>query len=83
MDNRVVVTFNMVKRNISVDIDIPTDITARDLVKALNTAYKLEINTDDIKQCYIQMENPIALLRGNNLISESGIRNGSVLYYTE
>lgn len=83
MDNRVVVTFNMVKRNISVDIEIPTDIAARDLVKALNTAYKLEINTDDIKQCYIQMENPIALLRGNKLISESGIRNGSVLYYTE
>lgn len=83
MEEKIIVIFNAPKKNICVDLEIPTDITARDLVRSLNEAYNLGIDTDDIKKCHLQMENPIGLLRGNLVIADSGIRNGSVISYTE
>ena len=81
-DNAIVV-FKMHKRNQSVDIQIPLFISANELVLALNTAYGLGIDTSDIKHCYLKAENPIALLKGNKTLAEFGLRNGSVINYTE
>ena len=82
-NDTAIVVFNVQKRGVTVDIEIPLSITANDLVLALNTAYELEIDTSDIKNCYLQAENPIALLRGNKTLAEYGLRNGSVIYYTK
>ena len=79
----VIVVFKMHKRNVSVDLDIPLNITANELVIALNTAYDLKIDVTNIKNCYLKSENPIALLRGNKKLSEFGLRNGSVINFTE
>lgn len=81
--DRVVVVFRMVKRKKTVDIDIPLDISANDLVLALNSAYELGINLNDLKNCYLQAENPIALLRGNRSLREFGLRNGTKICFTE
>ena len=78
-----IVIFNMHKRNESVDLEIPLDISANELVIALNAAYDLNIDVNDIKNCHLKAENPIALLRGNKTLAEYGIRNGSVIHYTE
>lgn len=78
-----IVIFHIIKRNLSVDLEIPLNITANELVLALNTAYELEIDTSDIKNCYLKAENPIALLKGNKTLADYGIRNGSDIYYTE
>ncbi len=78
-----IVIFNILKRNVSVDLEIPLDITANELVIALNTAYRLGIDTSDIKNCYLKAENPIILLRGNKTLAEFGLRNGSSINYTE
>lgn len=83
MDNRAVVIFKMHKRKADVDLEIPLDITANDLVNALNTAYDLGIDTNDVKNCYLKAENPIALLKGNRLLSEFGVRDGTLINYTE
>lgn len=84
MDNeKVIVIFKITKRNVNVDLEIPINITANDLVYALNTAYELNIDTSDINNCYLKAENPIALLRGNKILSDYGLRNGSIIYYTE
>ena len=83
MDNSVVIIFNDLKKNESFDLEIPIDITANDLVVALNTAYKLGIDTSDQKKCYLKAENPFALLKGSKKLSEFGVRNGSVINYTE
>ena len=64
-----------------VEIEIPLDITAKDLVTALNDTYNLEIDTNKILDCYLVSENPIAFLRGNMLLSEYGIRNGTDIIY--
>ncbi len=83
MDNKAIVIFRMYNRNEEVDLEIPLDITANDLVNALNTAYDLGIDTSNIKNCYLKAENPITLLKGNKTLSEFGVRNGTVINFTE
>lgn len=83
MNNKAIIIFNITKRNFSVDLEIPLDISANDLVIALNSAYDLGIDTSDVKNCYLKAENPIALLKGNKLLSEYGIRNATVINFTE
>lgn len=79
----VTAVFNMTQRNIVKDIEIPLYITANELVVALNEAYELKIDTSSVKNCYLKTEKPIALLRGNKTLAEFGVRNGTVIYFTE
>lgn len=78
-----IIVFNITKRNFTVDLEVPLDISANDLVNALNTAYELGIDTSDIKNCYLKAENPITLLKGNKTLAEFGLRNGSIINFTE
>lgn len=80
---KAIVIFNNKKNNMSIDLEIPLTISANELVEALNTAYELGIDVSDIKNCYLKSENPIALLKGNKTLAEYGIRNGSVIIFTE
>lgn len=82
-NDTAIVILKLHKRNISVDLEVPLNITANELVIALNTAYELGIDTSDIKNCYLKAEFPIALLRGNKTLAEYGIRCGSVINFTE
>ncbi len=77
---RAIVVFNIVSRDFFEDIDVPLDITANDLIKALNKVYALNIDTSDIKNCYLKAERPIALLRGSRTLAEFGIRSGSRIF---
>lgn len=79
----VTVVFNMTKRYIIKDLEIPLNITANELIVALNEAYDLEIDTSNVKECYLKAEKPIVLLRGNKTLAEFGIRNGTIIYYTK
>lgn len=76
-----IVIFKASQKNIYVDIETPLDITANEFVIGLVTAYELDIDTSDIKQCYLKAENPIALLKGNKLLSEYGVHNGTIINY--
>lgn len=78
-----IIILNIVNRNFTADLEVPLDISANDLVNALNTAYALGIDTSDIKNCYLKAENPIALLKGNKTLAEFGLRNGSIINFTE
>ena len=82
MDNKAVVVFKIMKRKKEYDLEIPLDISANDLVAALNTAFDLGIDTGDIKNCYFQAERPIALLKGTKSLAEFGVRNGTIIYFT-
>lgn len=62
------------------DIEIPLDITANDLVVALNAAYQLGIDIDDYRNCFLRCERPIVLLRGERNLKSFGIRNGSLIH---
>lgn len=78
-----IIIFKHERRNIEADIETPLDITANEFVIALNAAYDLNIDISDIKQCYLKAENPIALLKGNKVLSDFGVHNGTIIYYTE
>lgn len=81
MDDRVTIFFENRELNETIELDIPTTITANDLILALNSAYGLGMDTDNIFHCYLASENPIAFLRGNKLISDFGIRDGSKVIF--
>lgn len=78
-----IVEFEMVKKKLCVDIEVPINISADELVKSLNIAYSLGIEAANPRNCFIQAENPIALLKGNRLLKDFGIHNGSILRYTK
>lgn len=82
-ESKIVIILNLKRTNERIDLEVPADITANDLVIALNKAYHLGIDLSDQKQCYLKTENPFALLKGSKRLSEFGIRNGTIINYTE
>ncbi len=83
MNDRAIIIVKIFPRKEIYDIDIPLDISANDLVIALNEAFKLEIDTDNILNCYLRLENPIALIHGNKLLKDYGVRNGTIINIVE
>ncbi|MCD7981740.1 MAG: EsaB/YukD family protein [Clostridiales bacterium] len=83
MNETAVVTFCNPGRGQTVELEIPVDITANDLILALNEAYHLEMDTENIFHCYFAAEHPIAFLRGNKRLSDFGVRNGTVIIYKQ
>ena len=82
MDDKIIASFVMHRRNRRVDLVLPLDMTAHELVLALNQAYELGIRTEDLGQCYLSCENPVALLRGRRTLREIGLRDGSIVHFT-
>lgn len=63
------------------EIEVPLDITANDLIYALNEAYDLGINSENVFENYICMENPVAFLRGEKTLRDFKMRNGSRIIF--
>lgn len=82
-NDTAIVILNITKRNFTVDLEIPLDISANELVIALNKSYDLKIDTTNVQNCFLKAEKPIALLKGNKTLKEFGVRNGTVIYFTD
>ena len=52
---KAIIIFNNIKRQQSIDLEIPLNISANDLVLALNSAYDLGIDISNIKNCRIDI----------------------------
>lgn len=81
MNNKAIVQFINSNTKQNVELEIPINITANDLIIALNEAFDLKMDIDNIFGCYLIAENPIAFLRGNKELSEYGIRNGTKIIF--
>lgn len=81
MDDKVIIQFINNFTGQKMELEIPVHITANDLIIALNEAFNLEMDTDNIFNCYLIAENPIAFLHGNKELSEYGIRNGTRIIF--
>lgn len=79
MEDKAIIIVKIHKRKELYDVEVPLDITGNDLVIALNQAFSLGINTENILDCYLKMESPIALIRGNKLLRDYGMRHGSII----
>ncbi len=81
MEETAIVLFKNINDNTIQEIEVPLYITANDLVIALNQAFSLEMNVNDIFNCYLVAVNPIVFIRGNKTLEELGIRNGTEIIY--
>lgn len=82
-NNAIIMTVKIIKQNIEEDIEVPKSITANDLIIALNSAYDLGIDTENVFGCYLKTENPITLLKGNKTLEEFGLYNGTSIIINE
>ena len=78
-DDKVIVILHIKKLSKKYDVEVPLYITANDLIKGLNTAFNLGINTENINECFLSCENPIVLLKGNKTLREFNLRNGTLI----
>lgn len=83
MDEKIIVELYSKKNGVICDLEIPLHITAIELLQALNQAMHLGIRTEQIADCFLTAENPIALLRGNVELADFGLHDGSRIYYGE
>ncbi len=81
--NTAVIVFQIEKTKELHDIEVPLDITANELVHALNVTYDLGINEDDITQLYFKAENPIILLKGKRTLKEMGVHQATKVIFSE
>lgn len=79
--NRIVAVLFMKQQDKKIDIDIPLDITANELIIGLTKAFDLNIDTSDLSSCCLKTENPIALLRGDKTLADYELRNGTIINY--
>lgn len=77
-----VAVFRWHKKGIQQDYEIPLDISANELIVALDSALNLGLDLSDLSRCYLKTENPIALLRGNKLLRDYRLRDGTIINYT-
>ena len=81
MDDKIIVMLKKNESDEGVDIEIPLNISAEELIYGLNQSFNLGIDMNDPRSCYLRASNPIALIRGEKTIAEHGLRNGSSLYF--
>lgn len=81
MNDKAIVQFINYNTEQKEELEIPVHITANDLIIALNEAFNLDMDIDNIFSCYLVAENPITFLHGNKALSEYGIRNGTKIIF--
>ena len=82
MQDKAIIIIKIFSRKEVYDIEGPLDISANDFVIALNQAFQLGIDTNNILNCYLKTESPTALIRGNKLLRDYGLRNGTIINIT-
>ena len=82
MQDKAIIIIKIFSRKEVYDIEVPLDISANDFVIALNQAFQLGIDTNNILNCYLKTESPTALIRGNKLLRDYGLRNGTIINIT-
>lgn len=81
MKENVVVIFERINTGETFDLEVPLNITVNELLYGLNTGLNLGLDLEDSSQCYLTTENPIGLLKGNVLLSDCGIHNGTKICF--
>lgn len=79
---KIILLFVNHRTNSQIDIEVPLNITAGELIFGLNSGLSLGMNVEDIYQCYMSAENPIVLVKGNKTLEELGLHDGSVIHFT-
>ena len=76
---KVIVVLNLIHQKRQLDIEIPLDISVYELVTALKETFQLPIKAESMYDCHIRTENPIGFFRGNQILAECRIMNGTII----
>lgn len=79
MEKKVVITIQLFERKEEYDIEVPLDISVEDFIDALSEAYDLSAKFALPENRFLRADSPIAFLKGEHLLYEYGIRNGTVI----
>ena len=64
------------------DIEIPLDITANELIYGLNKGLNLGLRMNEPLDSLFRSENPVALLRGDTVLSDYRLHQGSKIIFS-
>lgn len=81
MSEQLIMIFHHTKKAETCDIEVPSNLTAIELVSALNDGFDLGIDLKDMTQCYMKTTNPIVLLKGNKTLLEFGLHQGTHIWF--
>ncbi len=81
LNEKAIVEFINTEDHSRKELEIPLNITANDLIIALNDTFHLNMDVDNIFNCHLTAENPIAFLHGNKELEKYGIRNGTRIIF--
>lgn len=74
--DRGIVIVTIDKTNMEFEVEIPLNITVREIYMALIKAFNIKDNKN-LTGYYIKTENPTCFLRGNDVLKDYGITSGS------
>ena len=79
LKHTAIVTLKIPSKNLQVDLEVPLQIAADRVVRAIFETYGVPDGTNPALLC----EEPIALLCGRQTLEDLGVRDGSILSLTE
>lgn len=74
--DRGIVIVTIDKTNKEFEVEIPLNITVREIYMALIKAFNMKDNKN-LTGYYIKTENPTCFLKGNDILKDYGITSGS------
>lgn len=77
--DKAVVTVKIEGTDEEYELEIPTDVTVKEICAALSKALKLEERKIKISGYYIKTENPICFLKGNDVLKKYNIASGTTI----
>lgn len=77
--NKALVTVNIEGVKDEYELEIPLDISVKEICAALSKALKLEDRNIKISGYYIKTENPTCFLKGNDILMKYNIANGTTI----
>lgn len=80
MKEKIIVVMNIPELGILEDLEVPTEISAQELILALSKIYGLTVSPEQMAEYYLKADCPKALLRGGKTLQEYGLRDGTRLW---
>ncbi|WP_143315252.1 EsaB/YukD family protein [Clostridium sp. HBUAS56017] len=75
--DKAIVTVNVDESDIRKDLEIPIDISVKEVSAALSKALRLEEKNINISGYYLKTENPTCFLKGNDILKKFNICDGT------
>lgn len=77
--DKAVITVKIEGQDQEYELEIPLDVSVKEICAALIKALKLEERKINISGYYIKAENPSCFLKGNDILKKFNISNGTTI----